>query len=80
MTKEKTGKIYSLCQSSSCRRKALLRYFGENYEPSNCEGCDQCLDDTDLVDVSLLYKKILSCVYRLERNMGSTTLSRFYEA
>ena len=70
MTKEKTGKIYSLCQSSSCRRKALLGYFGENYEPSNCEGCDQCLDDTDLVDVSLAAQKILSCVYRLEEKYG----------
>jgi len=70
MTKEKTGKIYSLCQSCSCRRKALLRYFGENYELSNCEGCDQCLDDTDLIDVTLATQKILSCVYRLEEKYG----------
>jgi ATP-dependent DNA helicase RecQ len=70
MTKEKTEKIYSLCRSSSCRRKTLLRYFGETYEPLSCEGCDQCLDDTDLMDVTLATKKILSCVYRLEEKYG----------
>jgi ATP-dependent DNA helicase RecQ len=70
MTKEKTEKIYSLCQSSSCRRKKLLRYFGEIYESSNCEGCDQCLDDTEQLDITLSTQKILSCVYRLEEKYG----------
>jgi ATP-dependent DNA helicase RecQ len=65
-TEAKTKKIYSLCQSSSCRRRAILRYFGEYYERGNCEGCDQCLDDTELVDITLPAQKILSCVYRLE--------------
>jgi ATP-dependent DNA helicase RecQ len=69
-TKAKTEKIYSLCQSSACRRKEILRYFGERYEPTHCEGCDQCLDDTDLIDISLPAQKILSCVYRLEEKYG----------
>ncbi len=69
-TKAKTEKIYSLCQSSSCRRREILRYFGECYEPMNCEGCDQCLDNVDLIDISLAAQKILSCVYRLEEKYG----------
>ncbi len=69
-TKAKTEKIYSLCQSSACRRREVLRYFGETYPLSRCEGCDQCLDDTDLLDISLAAQKILSCVYRLEERYG----------
>lgn len=69
-TKEKTGKIYSLCLSSVCRRKEILRYFGEVYPKNECEGCDRCLDEGDLVDISVAAQKILSCVYRLEGKYG----------
>lgn len=31
------------CESSLCRRKHLLHYFGEAYEDDNCENCDNCL-------------------------------------
>ncbi len=33
----------SYAESSLCRRKLLLHYFGEEYEPVNCEACDNCL-------------------------------------
>ncbi len=33
----------SYAESSLCRRKLLLHYFGEEYEPANCEACDNCL-------------------------------------
>ena len=33
----------SYAESSVCRRKLLLHYFGEEYENENCEACDNCL-------------------------------------
>ena len=31
------------CESSVCRRKMLLHYFGEEYDRENCGNCDNCL-------------------------------------
>jgi len=33
----------SYAESSVCRRKLLLHYFGEEYPNDNCEACDNCL-------------------------------------
>ena len=33
----------SYAETSLCRRKVLLHYFGENYDEDNCGNCDNCL-------------------------------------
>jgi ATP-dependent DNA helicase RecQ len=33
----------SYAESSVCRRRLLLHYFGEEYKQENCEACDNCL-------------------------------------
>ena len=36
-------------ETSVCRRKFLLHYFGEEYEPDNCGKCDNCLHPKERV-------------------------------
>jgi ATP-dependent DNA helicase RecQ len=73
LTRKKTEKIYRLCTSLKCRRKELLIYFGEKY-PSDCMSCDNCVDDVDMLDGSVIAQKILSCVFRLRQNFGIRTV------
>lgn len=37
-------------ESSLCRRKSLLHYFGEEYKPENCGSCDNCLNPKKKVE------------------------------
>lgn len=37
------AEVVSYAESSVCRRKHILHYFGEEYETDNCEKCDNCL-------------------------------------
>jgi ATP-dependent DNA helicase RecQ len=69
-TRAKTEQMLSLCRSSGCRRKELLRYFGENYPAKQCNGCDRCLGTSELIDESIIAQKILSCVFRLRQSFG----------
>lgn len=69
-TQAKTARMSAFCHASLCRRKELLRYFGETYPLSSCNGCDNCLDNTELSDETLAAQKILSCIYRLNEGFG----------
>ena len=52
-------------ESSVCRRKLLLHYFGEQYEEDNCGNCDNCLNPKKQVEAKdelLLLKKNLRLI------------------
>lgn len=69
-TEAKTSAMYSLCHSMKCRRIGLLRYFGETYPSHECNGCDNCVDEEEKIDGTVIAQKILSCVYRLNEGFG----------
>jgi len=69
----KTNRMQALCRSHQCRRKELLKYFGEFYHKTDCQSCDNCLEETEKFDGTLIAQKIISCVYRLQQRFGIRT-------
>lgn len=51
-------------ETSVCRRRVLLNYFGERYDQDNCQSCDNCLHPKPLIEVQedlcLLIEAILA--------------------
>ena len=49
-------------ETSVCRRKVLLHYFGEEYENENCGNCDNCLNPKKQVEAKELLITVLETV------------------
>jgi ATP-dependent DNA helicase RecQ len=59
------------CRGAVCRHKALVNYFGQEYEKPGCGACDLCLGDTEEVpEATTVAQKILSCVARVKEGYG----------
>ena len=43
MAMQLVQEVVAYAESSVCRRRNILRYFGEDYDLSNCGNCDNCL-------------------------------------
>ncbi|HVT02012.1 MAG TPA: DNA helicase RecQ [Thermoanaerobaculia bacterium] len=63
------------CGGSVCRHRALVTYFGQEYDGDSCGACDICLGDLEEVpDAVIIAKKIISCVVRLRVPFGVSYL------
>jgi len=60
------------CEANSCRRKVMLKYFGEELEDDNCGSCDVCLEPKEMFDGTEAAKKLLLCVEDLDQRFGMT--------
>lgn len=49
-------------ESTMCRRRILLHYFGENYGHETCGNCDNCLHPKDKTDRKELLIQVLSSI------------------
>ncbi|KPQ33249.1 MAG: ATP-dependent DNA helicase RecQ [Phormidesmis priestleyi Ana] len=69
IAQQQLNQIIGYAESSVCRRKIQLSYFGEAFE-SPCGNCDNCINPTPTEDWTIEAQKFLSCVYRCEQRYG----------
>ena len=62
--------LLAFCESTQCRRQALLGWFGEAH-PGACGNCDNCLDPPQQWDGTEAARKALSCAYRTGQRFGA---------
>ncbi len=58
-------------ETSVCRRKMLLHYFGETYEQNNCHNCDNCLHPKTKIEAKDQLVIVLNTVIALKENFRS---------
>ncbi len=67
----------SYAESSVCRRKMLLLYFGEDYTEENCGCCDNCLNPKELFDGKDAILKVLEVIVELQEKFKSDHVVNF---
>lgn len=67
--RHKLEAMLAYCELTGCRREALLRYFGETFQPP-CGNCDSCLEPVETWDATEAAQMALSCVYRTGQRFG----------
>ena len=55
-------------ETSVCRRRVLLHYFGEEYTEENCHNCDNCLHPKSRVEAMEDLKKALEVIVAVKEN------------
>ncbi len=55
-------------ESSVCRRKLLLHYFGETYTEANCNNCDNCLNPKKQVEAKESLSTVLELILAVKEN------------
>lgn len=64
--KQLLAETAAYAESSLCRRKSLLHYFGEEFEGDNCGNCDNCLNPKKQVDAKEDLLAVLETVTALK--------------
>ncbi|QAT63240.1 DNA helicase RecQ [Acidilutibacter cellobiosedens] len=66
--------LIDYCNTDDCLRNFILSYFGETPGKKKCNNCGNCLDKSEMIDVTIEAQKILSCVYRTHERFGLSTI------
>jgi len=64
-------------ESSVCRRKMLLHYFGEEYEHSNCGNCDNCLHPKEKIEGKDALVIVLEAIAALKEDFRTDYVIEF---
>ena len=66
--RQKLTALVGLCETTQCRRTALLGYFGE--AAGGCGNCDICRGEVETIDGTILAQKALSVILRTREIFG----------
>jgi len=64
-------------ETSVCRRKMLLHYFGEEYTQDNCHNCDNCLHPKTKIEAEELLVIVLKAIQALKENFRTEYIIDF---
>ena len=67
IVKQLLAETAAYAETTSCRRKHLLHYFGENYELDNCGSCDICLHPKPKIDASEFIQLVIEVVQTVKQ-------------
>ena len=70
MAEEKLSDVLNYAELDSCRKKYLLKYFGEELKHDNCGGCDTCLVPKEKFDATIIAQKIISAILKTNNRFG----------
>jgi ATP-dependent DNA helicase RecQ len=65
----------SYAESSVCRRKLLLHYFGEEYLNENCEACDNCLHPKSQFEGNEAVVSVLETIFAVKEKFKADHIS-----
>ena len=66
-------------ETSVCRRKMLLHYFGEVYEQDNCHNCDNCLHPKTKIEAKNQLIIVLNTILAIKENFRADYVIDFIE-
>lgn len=66
-------------ESSVCRRKMLLHYFGEEYEKDNCGNCDNCLNPKTKIEAKDALLVVLQAIAAMKEDFRTDYVIDFVE-
>lgn len=64
-------------ETSVCRRKMLLHYFGEEYDKDNCHNCDNCLHPKKKIEAGHELEIALRAISAIKENFRSDYVINF---
>ena len=67
IVKQLLAETASYAESTSCRRKHLLHYFGESYPEENCGNCDNCLHPKPKMDAQDQIQLVLDIIQTIKQ-------------
>ena len=69
--RERLERMLQFCNLTTCRRKYLLEYLGEDRTERHCGGCDVCLTPRESYDATEIAQMTLSAVVRTGQRFGA---------